>query len=324
MSADKAPEDIIWIITGECNLNCPYCYAKHYSGQGELPSDVVFKFLDEAHDAGVSQVNFTGGEPILRKDILRILERTVDSGMDATLFTNLTIMDDEKAEKLYHLDVHVLTSLDGPKEVYERAKGLGSWKRFTRGIELLRRHGIPFHINIPLSKVNFNSVAEAIVKAEEIEANSISMIPSMAFGSSVRTGSFITRDELTQALKLADRASEELGLRVSVWCTPFLGILGLRNLRYGNCRDWSVMDISPGGKVLICDVMDVEVADVREGIDIAWKKLQDHPLMEKIRELPEECRGCPISSSCLGGCYARAYNYWRKLPSPDPLCPRIC
>jgi radical SAM protein with 4Fe4S-binding SPASM domain len=45
--------------------------------------------------------------------------------------------------------------------------------------------------------------------------------------------------------------------------------------------------------------------------------------MRKAMELPEECRGCPISDICLGGCYARAYNCWRKLPSPDPLCPRI-
>ncbi|PNV77904.1 MAG: hypothetical protein C0200_03805 [Thermoproteota archaeon] len=323
LPAGEAPEDIIWIITSACNLNCPYCYAKSYSGQEELPSDVVLRLLDEACDAGVSQVNFTGGEPLLRRDILQILRKTVDLGMEATLFTNLTMMDDEKAEELYRMDVYVLTSLDGPKEVYERAKSLGSWERFMRGIKLLRRHGIPFHVNIPLSKVNFNVVADAIMEAERIEASSISMIPSMEFGSSVRTRSFITKDEFISALKLADRTSEELGLMVSVWCAPFLGILGLRNLRYGNCRNWSVMDISPGGKVLVCDVMNVEVADVREGIDKAWRKLQEHPLMRKARELPEECKSCPISNICLGGCYARAYNRWRRLPSPDPLCPRV-
>jgi radical SAM protein with 4Fe4S-binding SPASM domain len=319
----SGPEEIIWIITGACNLNCPYCYAKQYADEEEISGDAVLELLEEASNEGVSEVNFTGGEPLLRKDIFRILRKTVDLGMDASLFTNLMKMDRDNAVELCKLDIYVLTSLDGPRTVYERAKGSGSWDRFIKGVELLREHGVPFHINIPISKINYSVVGEALRTADKLGARSVSMIPSMAYGSSVITGSFITKDELISALRIADNTAEELGIKVSVWCAPFLGILGLKNLRYGNCRNWSVMDISPGGKVLLCDVMDVEVADIREGIAKAWEKLKEHPLMRKAMELPEECRGCPISDICLGGCYARAYNCWRKLPSPDPLCPRI-
>jgi MoaA/NifB/PqqE/SkfB family radical SAM enzyme len=119
----SGPEEIIWIITGACNLNCPYCYAKQYADEEEISGDAVLELLEEASNEGVNEVNFTGGEPLLRKDIFRILRKTVDLGMNASLFTNLMKMDRDNAVELCKLDIYVLTSLDGPRTVYERAKG---------------------------------------------------------------------------------------------------------------------------------------------------------------------------------------------------------
>ena len=84
------------------------------------------------------------------------------------------------------------------------------------------------------------------------------------------------------------------------------------------------MDITPSGKVVFCDVLGIEVADVvRDGLRGAWEKLQSHQLNKLIMKIPAECNACPFKSECMGGCYSRAYWYWNKLPAPDPLCPLV-
>jgi radical SAM protein with 4Fe4S-binding SPASM domain len=184
----------------------------------------------------------------------------------------------------------------------------------------LKRRNIPFHVNITVSTMNYDRVGDAITLANDLGADSISIIPSMAFGRALETKSFIGREEFLKSVIQADRVAEEIGIRVSVWCSPFLGVLGLRNLYYSDCREFRELDVSPGGKVLICDVMGMEVADLmKDGIKGAWRKLNENEIYLRAKELPLECLDC---GACRGGCYARAFNHWRRLPSIDPLCPR--
>lgn len=321
MSGER-PEWIVWIVTAQCNLSCPYCYATHYSGERLLKGEALRRVLLEAQATGIEYINYTGGEPLLRDDMLDIIGETAELGIEASIFTNLTLMREEIASELSRRGVFLMTSLDGPRDVYERVKGRGTWERFLRGIEIIRRFGLPFHVNITVSKLNHERVGDAMRMAEELGAESISLIPSMAFGRALETGSFVERDEFLRSLSQAEEVAEELGVEVSVWCAPFLASLeGFRNLRHSNCRGWRELDISPGGKVLLCDVMGVEVADVIEdGILGSWIKLNAHPLYLKAKMMPEGCCG---DERCLGGCYARAHNHWGGLPSPDPLCPKV-
>jgi radical SAM protein with 4Fe4S-binding SPASM domain len=318
-------ETIIWIITGYCNLRCPYCYASNYSQETPLPLSQVKKVIDEAAGLGVEYIQFTGGEPLLRKDITEILEYTSRLGIETSVFSNLTIMSEKVASRLAEIGVTVYTSLDGPKEVYEAVKGKGAWSRFLRGLELVKSKGLWLHINIPLSKINYNRAGEALRLAIELGADSVSAIPSMPSGRALSTRSFISAKELMVALRQLEEVASEYGISLPVWCTPFLGVVKwAKHLRWGNCRNWNVMDITPSGKVVLCDVLYKVVADVtRDGVSGAWEKLRQHPLYKTIFETPSECRSCGYAAACRGGCYARAFYAFKRLPAPDPLCPLI-
>ncbi|MDW8034870.1 MAG: radical SAM protein [Candidatus Korarchaeum sp.] len=322
MEGGERPEWIVWIVTGQCNLSCPYCYATYYQGEQPLKGEVLRKVLEDARSTGIEYINYTGGEPLIRDDMLNIIKETVDLGIEVSLFTNLTLMREEVASELSKREVFVMTSLDGPRDVYEAVKGIGTWKRFLRGIKSLKKFNLLFHVNITVSKFNYDRIGEALRLAVELGAESVSLIPSMAFGRALKTRSFIEGEELLKSLTQAEKVAEELGIEVSVWCVPFLTSLrGFKNLHCGNCRGWKEMDISPSGKVLICDVMGVEVADVLEDrIMGSWLKLSTHPSYLKVRMMPEGCCG---DEKCSGGCYARAYNLWGELPAPDPLCPKV-
>ncbi len=324
VQAMTRPESLIWIITGRCNLRCPYCYAEQYMNDEELGAREMIGVLEEAADTGARYVQFTGGEPLLRRDIIDVLEATVELGLDASIFTNTTLMNNRIAAWLARLGIDVYTSLDGPRDVYELVKGKGSWERFLSGVKTAKTMGLWLHVNTPVSKLNFNRVSDAIRLAIDLGADSISLIPTMPSGRALRTKSFIGHDLFLRALRDAEQVAEELGIGIAVWCAPFVRALSwTKHLIASNCRDWLVMDIAPNGDVLLCDVTGIRVANVvRDGVLEAWRKLLEHPLMKAAMKIPEECKDCAIRAWCRGGCYTRALAKYGRLPAPDPLCPR--
>jgi len=322
------PETLIWIITGRCNLQCKHCYATAYREEIEIPQNRKLELIKEAADIGVEYIQYTGGEPLLAKNIFEILQYTKDCGIESSIFTNLTIINDKIASKLAKLEVGVYASIDGPsKEIYEKIRGLGSWSKALKGMKSLVLNGIFPHVNITVTELNWNHVKETINRALSLGASSISIIPAMPSSSALKNRVYVSPEHFLKALIQAKEASEELGIFVSVWCTPFLGaVIDAPNLIYGNCRNWDVMDMTPSGRVVLCDVLNIEVANVAEvGIEESYNMLVNHPLYIKVitPKLNPPCNTCSLRWKCKGGCYARAYLINKRLESPDPLCPIV-
>ncbi len=311
----KGPRGIIWIITAKCNLRCKHCYSVIYEREKELDGSAVLRVLRDAADAGVKFVNFTGGEPLVRKDLFTILSEARELGIDISIFSNLTLLKDEDAEKLYRLEVPVYTSMDGPtKEVHERLRGRGSWKPFLRGLKMLINRGVDVHVNIAVSRYNWMYVTETVKKAFELGINSVSLIPTMKVGRAVKTKTYVSKNIFLEVLK---KVVEEV-LDVSIWCAPFAGLID-KSFSSWSCKGWNVMDISPSGRFILCDVMNYEVANVvRSGIMGAWRAMFEDPVYQKVIDTPKECTNCQIVDVCRGGCYART---WPEL-GKDPLCPK--
>lgn len=322
---EKQLDTLIWIVTGKCNLNCPYCYAYIYRREEHMSIEKAYQILNEAVELGVQYINFTGGEPILYPDLSKILRQAYDLGIETSVFSNLTLMNNEWANTIARYSGEILTSLDGPREIYEKIKGTGNWPRFLKGLNIVKKHGIDIHVNITISKLNYKIVDQAIREAIRHGIESISVIPAMASGRAVETKTFIGKEEFIYALDLVENIAREYGIEIAVWCAPFLVSLEkYKNLVYSNCRYWRVLDISPSGKILLCDVTGKVIADaVKNGLINAWQETSKHPLMKQIWRKPIECIGCKYVEYCRGGCFARALLYWNKLPAPDPLCPLI-
>ncbi len=322
-------ETIIWLVTPKCNLRCRHCYASIYSGERELSLNEAKAFLEEAACLGVKHVHLTGGEPLIRNDIFDIIEAGVDYGLQISIFTNASLINDEVAERLNDLNVFVFTSLDGPnKRVHEAVRGEGAWDSFMKGISYLINEGVEFHINISVNEVNWMYVGDTLRKAAELTPISYSVIPSMPAGRALSEDVWVRPNHYFKALKDVEEVAKELGIIVDAWCTPFLDLVLPRTIhvRASNCRDWGVMDVSPSGRVVLCDVMNVEVGNVvRDGVEGAWERLKNREVMRKLLRKPsfKPCSTCEAVNYCRGGCYARAYALNGSVESPDPLCPRV-
>ncbi len=144
----------LWFqITGTlCNLTCVHCFIScsptNHSLEFLAP-ETIYRYLDEAVQLGVREIYFTGGEPFMHKDILPVLERSLQVAPTSVL-TNGTLITPRVAETLgnlqaaspYSLEIRV--SLDDVDEAQNDAvRGKGALSKALRALQLLQAQGIP-------------------------------------------------------------------------------------------------------------------------------------------------------------------------------------
>jgi len=141
-----APVTIVWNFTNRCNLNCLHCHqaSSLASSYPELTTAQVFKVIDNMSKAGVAVLTFSGGEPLLRKDLYKAIERADDSGMLCTTASNGTLITSEVAQKLPKAGVkRVEIGLDGARaETHDFLRNQpGSFDATIEGIRNCARVG---------------------------------------------------------------------------------------------------------------------------------------------------------------------------------------
>lgn len=144
-------DDLWFQVAGTlCNLACSHCFIRcspHNHNFGFLDLATVTRHLEESVALGVKEYYFTGGEPFLNREMVAILERTLQYG-PATVLTNGTVLKPEWLERLreaeraspYSLEFRV--SMDGytPAE-NDAVRGAGTFERILHGVRLLLAYG---------------------------------------------------------------------------------------------------------------------------------------------------------------------------------------
>ena len=137
-SADKKPV-IVWNMTRRCNLKCVHCYAKALGEQGEDPisTDRAKVMIDDLAAFGAPVMLFSGGEPLVRKDLPELAKYATSKGMRAVISTNGTLIDRDMAKTLKGVGLsYVGVSLDGGEDVHDGFRGVkGSYRRALEGLE---------------------------------------------------------------------------------------------------------------------------------------------------------------------------------------------
>ncbi len=145
----------LWIHTGTaCNLECPFCLEGSRPGDTRLQRVTLTElkpYLDQAATLGVDQFCFTGGEPLIVKDIVKILEYALRF-KPCLVLTNGTAPLIKRVHQLQILkqQAHALSfriSLDHPDEkLHDADRGWGNFKRAVDGLKLLHQHGFAISI----------------------------------------------------------------------------------------------------------------------------------------------------------------------------------
>ena len=170
--ATELKEFVLWFFTGtRCNLSCSHCYVESNPDNNSMPYltyETFEQYLKEAVQKKFSKIDiyFTGGEPFINPDILKMIDKALDYG-HTTILTNGTRFSDliiEKLEKIIEKKKFTLTfriSIDGPTEMeHDKFRGSGSFNKTMLGLK-------------KISNKNFKTIVTAMQSWKQKENNRI-------------------------------------------------------------------------------------------------------------------------------------------------------
>lgn len=166
------PYVISWNLTYRCNLACEHCYldaggapqvgTENFSDRSELGTEECFSVIDDiAAFAPECLTILTGGEPLLRRDILEIVRRAADRGLWPVVGTNGVCITENVARRLSEAGARGLSlSLDAlDADRHDRFRMVrGAWRNTVEGAEILNRTGLPFIIQTTAGSHNLHEL----------------------------------------------------------------------------------------------------------------------------------------------------------------------
>ena len=171
-SSFARPYVVSWNLTYRCNLACEHCYldagptrlvgTDNFADRSELDTDECFRVIDEiAAFAPECLTILTGGEPLLRRDILEIVGRAAERGLWVVIGTNGVRITENLARRLADAGARGLSiSLDAldPDRHDGFRKVRGAWRNTVEGAGILNRAGLPFIVQTTAGSHNLGEL----------------------------------------------------------------------------------------------------------------------------------------------------------------------
>jgi len=184
-SKDKKPV-VVWNTTRTCNLKCIHCYSQSDNKQypDELSTEQGLAFIRDLAEFKSPVILFSGGEPLMRKDLFRLIEEARSKNMRAVLSTNGTLINRETAKKLKTFGLsYVGISLDGMEKTNDAFRmQKGAFKKAIEGIRNCKEEGIKVGLRFTINKHNYKDIPAIMDFIEEED------IPRICFYHLVYSG----------------------------------------------------------------------------------------------------------------------------------------
>ncbi len=332
-------------MTNACNLKCPYCYNKDdrtYKMQvtekdsPPLTTEEYRNLITRLVEEGVERLFFTGGEPLMRSDVLELAAhaRALNPSIGLELLTNGILIKGDRVRTIAELFDAVTISLDGhERHLHEHYRGRNTYAPTVAGVRRLVRmkremgQERPYIALVPaltdrnigfmkeivefvLDDLDADGLAPIIFQAGDHQELNLAQIPRIGvYEAEVeRTRSYLTERRTRRAKEAAARGEAPEPRTAPRPLSP-------RNqCGFGHAE----ISVDPSGVVYPCQSLQFDefaCGSVRER-DVKDIFLNS-PILQrargtKVQTLPV-CRHCDLRDLCNGGCRATAYNVYRDL-----------
>ena len=167
-----SPFGLLAELTYRCPLACPYCSnpLNMTDYRDELSTQEWQRVLVEARDLGVLQCHLSGGEPLLRRDLVEIVTGAHRLGLYTNLVTSALGFSRPRAEQLRAAGLdHVQISIQSDEPAgSDRIAGTPSFDRKIEAMGVVKELGWPLTMNVVLHRQNIDRVTDLIRLAEEV------------------------------------------------------------------------------------------------------------------------------------------------------------
>ena len=334
---------VAWEVTRSCNLNCIHCRAAAGRGPypGELNTEESFRLIDGIVSFSKPVIIFTGGEPLLRKDIYDLASYGTSRGLRMVISPNGTLLDAPKAARLKASGIQrVSISLDGAtEESHDRFRQVeGAFAGALRGIQFLKEVGLEFQINTTVTQKNHRELSRILNLAVKLgaAAHHIFLLVPTGRGKELK-GEAVDGSEYEKLLLWLYEQRGKVPLQLKATCAPhYYRILrqraaeegkkitpqthGLDATTRGCLGGVGFLFVSHRGDVQPCGYLEAFCGNVRQqSLEEIWAS---SPVFLKLRDFPSlkgRCGRCEYVRVC-GGCRARAFERSMDFMEEEPLC----
>ena len=328
------PHSIAFELTLKCNMRCLHCgSAAGNARKNELSTEEWLALCKDASILGCKRIGLLGGEPFLRKDWFEIAQNINDLGMDLSIVTNGSLIDDKLISDLKAIKPYsVAISLDGgnAKTHDSIRKTNGSFEKCKEAFDLLREANIPTTAVTTVHKMNFKDLP--ILKELLLNRGIAWQIQIADSSGRCPENIHISKEEFYSiALFIASTRKQH-----SVKELPITGghCIGYNSsflpnvtmpVKWTGCQAGiSILGIESNGNVKGClslppNFIEDNVRN-RSLIEI-WNDPDFFKYNRKFNteQLKDECKDCKYGKTCKGGCTSASYSSTGKIHS-NPYC----
>jgi radical SAM protein with 4Fe4S-binding SPASM domain len=323
---DFKPYLVALNLTKRCNLKCDHCYldatTKAAGGDDELTTEECFRLIDQIADVNKGcLLVITGGEPLVRPDILAIARHAVKLGFMVVFGTNGMLIDDRMAKELVEIGVMgvgiSIDSLD-PKK-HDVFRGVpGAWEAAVAGIEASKRNGLQFQVHFSAQPMNYQELPAVVEWAHGLGARVLNVFFMVCTGRGEELTD-ITPAQYEEVLGYLVKCQDDYqGMLIRARCAPHFKRLAYEKDPHspitkatgymgGGClAGTNYARVTPNGELTPCPYMPLSAGNVRSQsfVDL-WEK-SDIFNSFRYPQLKGKCGDCEYSDIC-GGCRARPY-----------------
>jgi radical SAM protein with 4Fe4S-binding SPASM domain len=228
-SAPAAPQLrlVFWESTTGCNLECIHCRRLDVSrelSRFDLSTEQSLAFIRSLPETGRPILVFSGGEPLMRKDLFTLAQAATDIDIPIALATNGTPVNADVARRVKEVGFRrVSISFDGPDAVtHDRFRGAGSFDASVAGFKLLRQRQVSMQINTTVAQHNYRKLDDTYRLALDLGADAlhIFMLVPVGCGASLDESIMLKADEYEKALNWIYDRSLEGRIHLKATCAP--------------------------------------------------------------------------------------------------------
>lgn len=326
---------VVFEVTEHCNNACAHCYNFWREGAFRGRSDASmsrarFRVLLAGilRDAPVSQIAFSGGEPLFCPELPEIVCDATDAGLNSVVITNATLLSPSLAVRFPEGTIFEITLFSPDAGVHNAMAGRRAFGQVLRAAAHLLRSGHRLAVACVVTRRNFRDIAGVIDLAVAIGADAVLVNRMNLTRRSLPMAQDLVpaASELREALDQAESRAKLYGIVVSVSvpvppCVVDPG--AFKHLHFGFCPRGgaeSYYTISWDGRVRPCNHASVILGNLDQngfGEIVRGHRAEEFWGIP----IPRECRSCrhPLRHACRGGCPAAALECTGRRGQLDPF-----
>jgi len=348
---DQAPFTIAWEVTRACAYACVHCRADamHTPDPNELSTQEAFQLIDRLTEFGSPILIFTGGDPMMRRDLFEIIAYAAQKGLRCSLTPTATALPTvERLTKAKEAGIRrIALSLDAPRAAVHDAfrKVPGSWQRTMDILQRAKQVGLSVQINTTVAKHNVDILPEMIPFIKEVGAVQWSVFFLVPTGRAMieqmispeqherifnwlydlsKDAPFDIKGTAAPMYRRVaierKRAESQSGEAITFQSAGFQYADGLNRPTKGVNDGNGFLFISHTGNIEPSGFLPLSAGNVRQ--DDIVDVYRNHPIFKDLRDpskLKGRCGICEYRDLC-GGQRGRAYGVTGDYLASDPAC----